>query len=101
MASPNFVFTQPFIRGFTHQTTSVGLTDTLLLDAAVTPIRRVKVIIQNQSATAIITVRFDSVTGVGLTIQPNQNITLDNFNGHIRCISNTAATNVHIAYAVC
>lgn len=95
----NIHFSSPFLRSFTHATVSVGLTSGVVLDAAVTPIRRVCVIVQNMSGTAILTVRFSETGDAGLLVQPNQSISLDNYNGHIRCMSDTAATPVHIAFA--
>jgi hypothetical protein len=45
-------------------------------------------------------VRFAATGTVGLNVKPGESISLDNYNGHIRCSSDTAATPVHIAYAV-
>ena len=95
----NFQFSSPLLRGFTHATISVGTSASTALDAAVTPIRRVSVIIQNQHATAIIQVRLSESGSDGFIVKPYESIALDNYNGHIRCISDTAATPVHIAYA--
>jgi hypothetical protein len=97
----NISFTSPFLRGFTHATFTVGTSASTILDHAVTPIRRVSVIIQNQHATAKITVRFSESGSDGLFVKAGESISLDNYNGHIRCLSDTASTPVHIAYAVC
>jgi uncharacterized protein (DUF111 family) len=97
----NISFTSPFIRAFTHTETSVGTSAVTALAAAVTPERRVSVIIQNQHASAILTVVFASTGTAGLKVKAGESISLDNYNGIIRCISDTAATPVHIAYAIC
>ena len=95
----HFKFSSPLLRGFTHATVSVGTSAGTILDAAVTPIRRVSVIVQNQHATAIITVRMSESGSEGFLVKPYESISLDNYNGHIRCSSDTATTPVHIAYA--
>ena len=95
----NFKFSSPILRGFTHVQSSVGTTVSTILAVATTPERRVSVIVQNQHATAVIEVILANTGSDGLLIQPNQSISLDNYNGIIRCVSDTAATPVHIAYA--
>jgi hypothetical protein len=97
----NISFTSPFLRGFTHATVTVGTSATTILDAAVTPIRRVSVIVQNQHATAVITVRFSESGTEGFLVKAGESISLDNYNGHIRCSSDTASTPVHVAFATC
>jgi len=95
----HFAFSSPLLRGFTHSTVSVGTSATTVLDHAPTPTRRVAVIIQNQHASAVITVRFSESGSEGFKVAAGETISLDNYNGHIRCVSDTAATPVHIAYA--
>jgi uncharacterized protein (DUF111 family) len=97
----NISFSSPFIRDFTHTETSVGTSAITALAAATTPERRVSVIIQNQHASALLTVVFASTGTTGLKVKAGESISLDNYNGIVRCISDTAATPVHIAYAVC
>jgi hypothetical protein len=97
----NISFSSPFIRGFTHATVTVGTSATTVLDHAPTPTRRVSVIVQNQHATAVITVRFSESGTEGFQVKAGETISLDNYNGHIRCVSDTASTPVHIAYATC
>jgi hypothetical protein len=48
----------------------------------------------------VVTVRFSESGTDGFQIAAGQTISLDNYNGHIRCSSDTASTPVHIAYAV-
>jgi hypothetical protein len=95
----HFKFSSPLLRSFTHATVSVGTSSGVALDAAITPIRRVAVIVQNQHATAVVTVRFSESGTEGFQVAAGQSISLDNYNGHIRCSSTVAATPVHIAYA--
>ena len=97
----NISFTSPFIRGFTHTDVTVGTSASTALAVAVTPERRVSVIIQNQHATALVTVIFAASGTAGLKVKAGESISLDNYNGIIRCLSDTASTPVHIAYAVC
>jgi hypothetical protein len=95
----NIAFSNPFIRGFTHQETNAGTTVSTLLPAAVTPIRRVVVIVQNKSTTATIQVIMADTGSTGILIPPLGNIDFDNYNGVIRVVASAADTPVHIAYA--
>ena len=95
----NISISSPFLTKFTHATISVGTTSAVALDAAVAPARRVAVIIQNQHATAVVTVRFAESGTEGFQVAAGETISLDNYNGHVRCSSTVAATPVHIAYA--
>lgn len=97
----NITFTSPFIRSFTHTEATIGTSASTALAAATTPERRVSVIIQNQHASALVTVVFADTGTTGLEVKAGESISLDNYNGIIRCISDTASTPVHIAYAVC
>jgi hypothetical protein len=95
----NISISSPFLRGFTHATVTVDTSTTTVLDHAPTPTRRISVIIQNQHATAVVTVRFSESGTDGFKVKAGESISLDNYNGHIRCTSDTATTPVHIAYA--
>jgi hypothetical protein len=97
----NISFSSPFLRGFTHATVTVGTSATTVLDHAPTPTRRVSVIVQNQHATAVLTVRFSESGTEGFQVKAGETISLDNYNGHIRCVSDTASTPVHVAFAAC
>lgn len=97
----NISFTSPFIRGFTHTDVTIGTSASTALAVAVTPERRVSVIIQNQHASALLTVILAASGTAGLKVKAGESISLDNYNGIIRCLSDTASTPVHIAYAVC
>jgi len=95
----NISISSPFIRAFTHATVTVGTSASTALVASVTPERRISVIIQNQHATALVTVFFAATGTDGLKVKAGESISLDNYNGIVRCVSDTAATPVHIAYA--
>ncbi len=95
----NISFSSPFLRGFTHTEVSVGTSASTALAVAVTPERRCSVIIQNQHASAVVTVIFADTGTAGLKVKAGESISLDNYNGIVRCISDTADTPVHIAYA--
>jgi hypothetical protein len=97
----NISISSPFIRAFIHATETIGTSASTALAVAVTPERRISVIIQNQHATAKITVRFSESGSDGLFVKAGESISLDNYNGHIRCLSDIADTPVHIAYATC
>ena len=94
-------FSSPFLKGLTHADVTVGTSASTALAVAVAPERRVSVIIQNQHATALVTVVFADSGTAGLKVKAGESISLDNYNGIVRCISDTAATPVHVAYAVC
>ena len=96
----NISISSPFIRAFTHATVTVGTSASTILDHAPTPSRRISVIIQNQHATATITVRFSESGSEGFLVKAGESISLDNYNGHVRCLSDTASTPVHVAFAV-
>ena len=74
-------------------------TATAILTPPALPIRRTLVFIQNKSATANVTVIFDSVGSVGILVPPLSNLNIDNYNGTVRCSSSVASTVVHLAYA--
>lgn len=95
----NISFSSPFIRKFNHTEVSAGTSEIVALSFAVTPERRCSVIIQNQHATAVLTVIFAATGTDGLKVKAGESISLDNYNGIVRCISDTASTPVHIAYA--
>ena len=95
----NIQISSPFLRAFTHNDVSVGTTPAIWLDAAVSPERRIIVIVQNQSTSASIEVIFNSAGNQGLYVPPLGNISIDNYTGIVRIFASAAATPVHIAYA--
>jgi hypothetical protein len=96
----NISISSPFIRAFVHATETIGTSASTALAVAVTPERRISVIIQNQHATATVTVVLAASGTDGLKVKAGESISLDNYNGIVRCVSDTASTPVHIAYAV-
>jgi len=96
----HFKFSSPLLRGFTHTDVTVGTSASTALAVAVTPERRVIVIVQNKSTSASIQVILADTGTSGIYVPPLGNISLDNYNGIIRVIASAAATPVHIAYAV-
>ena len=97
----NISFSSPFLRSFVHSISTVGTASTTILAVAEIPTRRVSVIIQNQHATAMITVILSASASIGLQVKAGESISLDNYNGVVRCVSDTASTPVHVAYSVC
>lgn len=98
----NISFSSPFIRNFIHA--DVTVTDasiSTVLPAATTPERRVSVIIQNKDESAVLTVILNGTSTTGLKVKAGESISLDNYNGVVRCISTSDGNPVHIAYAVC
>ena len=92
-------YTGPFIKGFVHSDTTVGLTAAEALAIAPAGSRRVSLVIQNLSTTATVQAILAASGSVGIRIPPLGNITQENYNGPVRLISSVAATPVHIAYA--
>lgn len=90
----------PFLTSLSHADFSVGVASSQLLAAASAGQRRVLTVIQNKHATAKIEVILNATGDIGILVPANSNLSLDNYNGPIRCISNTAATTVHLAFAV-
>ena len=93
-------YSSPFLRSFVHADVLVGTSPSVSLVVAEIPTRRVSVIIQNQHATALVTVILAATGATGLKVKAGESISLDNYNGVVRCFSDTASTPVHIAYAV-
>ena len=89
----------PILKSFVHADVTVGTTSGVILDANATASRRIVVIVQNKSATATIEVRFAESGSAGLLVPPLSNLSLDNYNGHIRAFSTAASTPVHVAYS--
>ena len=90
----------PFLRTFIHSTTSVGTSIVTLQAAGGVGEKRISTIVQNQSATATITVILSATDSVGLVLQPATFFNIDNYNGIIRVVASAVATPVHLAYAV-
>ena len=90
----------PFLRTFTHSTTSVGTSIVTLQPAGGVGEKRISTIIQNQSAVATITVIMSATDSVGIVLQPATFFNIDNYNGIIRVVASAVATPVHLAYSV-
>jgi hypothetical protein len=90
----------PFIPSFTHADIAVDDTvPTTVLNAASIGIKRVLVVIQNKHSTATIQVILNTTGSVGISVAAGSNLSLDNYNGPIRCISTVDNSIVHVAYA--
>jgi len=91
----------PFLRKFTHTTTSVtaltGGTAQTLVAAVTTGQKRVSTIVQNQSATATVTLILSPTDTVGLVLQPATFFAIENYSGPIRVFASATATPVHLA----
>jgi hypothetical protein len=96
----NISISSPFLTSFTHADFSVGTTASSLLSAVSAGQRRVMTVIQNKNGTAAIQVILNATGTSGILVPAKSNLSLDNYNGPIRCISDTAATPVHVAYAI-
>lgn len=95
----NIQISSPFLRGFIHADLTANITSAVKLDAAVTPERRIIVIVQNQSTTASIDVILNGTGTAGIYVAPLGSLTIDNYNGIVRMNASAASTPVHIAYA--
>lgn len=97
----NISFSSPFTKSFIHNDATVGTSASEILPVTTNAYdKRVMLVIQNKSDTAIVQVIFATTGDVGLELQPNQSCTLENYNGAVRAISDTASTTVHIAQAL-
>lgn len=97
----NIAFSTPFTKSFSHSDVTVGTSASQILAPTTNPYdKRVMLVIQNKSDTAVIQVVFAASGSVGLELQPNQSATLENYNGAVQAISDTAGTTVHIAQAL-
>jgi hypothetical protein len=97
----NITFSTPFTKSFTHTDTTVGTSASEILAPTTNPYdKRIILVVQNKSDTAIVQVIFATTGAVGLELQPNQSCTIENYNGAVRAISDTASTTVHLAYAL-
>lgn len=101
--SQNMQYSGPFVKEYIHSdltTSGTPNTATQILPIAPVGVRRVQVLIQNQSASASIEVIFNQNGTSGLTLPPQGNIGVDNYNGAVRVISTSASVPIHLAYAV-
>lgn len=97
----NITFSTPFTKSFVHTDNTVGTTASeILAPTANAYDKRVLLVIQNKSNTAVVEVIFGTTGSVGLELQPNQSCTVENYNGAVRAISDTASTTVHTAVAL-
>lgn len=99
MSSSYVQFSTPAIRKCVHADVTIGTSFSTALTPPSVPSRRLLVIVQNKSATAVIEVVFDDTATVGIQVQPYQSVSLENYNGTVRIKSTLAATTVHVAYA--
>ncbi len=90
----------PFLTSLTHADFAVGTASSVLLAPASAGQRRVLTVIQNKHGTAQVQVILNATGDVGILVPANSNLSLDNYNGPVRCISNTVATPVHVAFAI-
>lgn len=98
MSSSYIQFSTPALRKLVHSNQTIGTTIATLLTPPVAPERRVVVIVQNKSSTAKIEIICDSTSTSGLAVYPLSSISIDNYNGTVRCVSDSPNTLVHIAY---
>jgi len=99
----NISFSTPFTKNFSHLDHTVGTTK-VQLRGNVLPTaqynKRVIVVVQNQSATAKVKVIFNDTDATGVILFPEQSISIENYNGFVFAVSDTASTPVHTATAV-
>lgn len=93
-------FSSPFSKSFVHNDNSVGTSASQILASVAGHEHRVILVIQNKSDTAVVQVILADTGSIGLELQANQSCTVENYNGTVRAISDTAATVVHVAYAL-
>ena len=89
----------PFLRNFVHTDFTATTTLATALAVSEVPSRRIALIVQNQSTTAIITVILNATATSGLTVAPGSSLSVENYTGIVRIKSNTASSLVHIAHS--
>ena len=103
--SQHIAFSSPFTKVFSHLNhtlATVGVPQQLrgqVLPSASNN-KRVIVVIQNQSTTAIVNVMFNATDTNGIHLYPQQSISLENYNGVVYAFTNVAGSIVHTATAV-
>lgn len=96
----NIAFSTPFTKSFIHNDSTVGTSASQILAPTSNAYdKRVILVVQNKSDTAVVQVIFGTTGAIGLELQPNQSCTVENYNGAVRAISDTADTIVHTAEA--
>ena len=90
-------FSTPALRKMSHSDITTTTSFVQILAPRVLPERRVIVAIQNKSTTATLEVIFDTSGTAGLSIPPNQTISVDNYNGTVLLKSDTAGSIAHLA----
>jgi hypothetical protein len=90
----------PFLTSLTHADIAVdNTTPTEVLATATTGTRRILTVIQNKHSTAVIQVILNATGSTGIAVSAGSNLSLDNYNGPVRCISTVDDSIVHVAYA--
>jgi hypothetical protein len=100
--SQNIQFAGPFLKSFVHSTQNTSGTPntfTTPLPIAEAGKRRSGLIIQNQHATATVSICLSDVGTTGIILSPLSSFSIDNYNGPVRVQSATANVPVHIAYS--
>lgn len=97
----NIAFSTPFTKAFVHTNVTVGTTASEILAPTTNSYdKRILLLVQNQHATNSIQVVFAGTGSTGIVLLPNQSISVENYNGAVRCVASGASTPVHIAYSV-
>lgn len=97
----NIAFSTPFTKSFVHSDVTVGLSVLQILAETTNPYdKRTMLLIQNQHALAEVEIIFATSGSSGIKLYPKQSITLENYNGAVQAVSDTASTPVHIAYSL-
>ena len=97
----NITFSTPFTKSFTHTDTTVGTSASEILAPTTNPYdKRIILVVQNKSDTAVVQVIFATTGAVGLELQPNQSCTIENYNGVVFAKSAAGTITVHTAVAL-
>lgn len=89
----------PFLRSMVHLDTTVGTSTTTILAKPAVGEKRILVVIQNKNTSGNIYVVLSDTGDAGILVQPLQLISIDNWNGIVRCNADSTGTNIHIAYS--
>lgn len=96
----NIKISSPFFSKFTHQEVTAGTTISSVLTAVNPGEKRILLVIQNQSANVItVILNGDIAVTSGITVQPDQLVSFDNYSGPLRIKADGAGSLVHVAHA--
>lgn len=96
----NIKISSPFFSKLTHQDATIGTAVSSVLTAVKPGEKRILLVVQNQSANVItVILNGDVAVTSGITVQPDQLVSFDNYSGPVRIKADGAGSLVHVAHA--